>query len=179
MLPLGGRCVLLTTISHVDLPRVLREVDPELARKADDPHAMLLPREKWPPKLSKQFRYLAASYGQMVDKGLENKMMRMMPRRKIEKAHGTVLVSGGFAVPKNAAEDRFVVSFGSERVVGSRTFAFTCVSVPSRPAVATCTSRWCACLSVSGTRATTIIAAGLVDDGARGWRSLHPRCATP
>ena len=46
VLPLGGRCVLPTTISHVDLLRVLREVDPELARKADDPHAMLLPREK-------------------------------------------------------------------------------------------------------------------------------------
>ena len=78
---------------------------------------MLLPPSAWPPKLQKQFRFLDKSYKKLVERGLENGMMRMMPRRKIAKVHGRTMVAGGFAVPKSAEEDRLIVPLSVNELI--------------------------------------------------------------
>ena len=142
VLPLGARCALPVELPHVDLCEVLRESAPELAEQAEDPEKLLLPPPLWPDRLTRLYRRLARSYPTLVERGMSNGMMRMLPRKKIAKFRGRVLVAGGFAVPKSSVEDRFIGPLGVNELIDPQRMP--------RPRFAYIPALRCCC--VSGTR---------------------------
>ena len=90
----------------VDLAEVLDKYYPDLAKQVRDPTTLLLPLARRPKKV--RAPSLDKSYGELVRKNVAAGLQVLSPEKGVWRHAGRVLKGGGFAVLKDAAEDRTI-----------------------------------------------------------------------
>ena len=96
----------------VDTASVLDGWDDKLAQQARDPEALLLPEDAWPPSIKVPFEHVDASYDSLVQRACEVGLQSIDEEFDADigppRVRGAVRTMGGFAVPKDAREDRWI-----------------------------------------------------------------------
>ena len=106
VLPLSGRCGVPQHAASVETAKVLSEHFPSLAGKAEDPALMLGRSPAFvvePPKIT---CLLNSDYRQYVEKGVAAGLFELQSPSQVPMVSGVPIVSGAFAVAKDAFEDR-------------------------------------------------------------------------
>jgi hypothetical protein len=107
---LGLRCGIPAAATQVDLAGALDEFHPVLARQVCQPTALLLPRRARPSHLKRPYAHVDSSYPQLVQLTVASRLQVLAPKRSVWKHKRKPLINGGFAVPKDDNEDRFISS---------------------------------------------------------------------
>ena len=106
--PLGVRAGLPDSAATVDASAVLRDWDPLLSRQCEDPELLLLPPEARPTVGRRRCVVLDSTYSQLIDQAVASGLHELIPENELPTLNDQPFWNGGFAVPKDAAEDRWI-----------------------------------------------------------------------
>ena len=112
-LRLGARAGVPDVAAVVDTAAVLEGWDSVLAQQIRDPAELLLPQDAWPPSIKAPFEHVDASYPALVQRACEVGLQSIDDvdtdfNEGPLRVRGVVRTMGGFAVPKDAREDRWI-----------------------------------------------------------------------
>jgi hypothetical protein len=107
-LPLSSRAGIPGKAGTAQTAYILDGFDDELAAAARDPDKMLLPFDQWPQQPRKPFVYLDKSYPDLIAKSVAAGMNEYVDSSQLVHWLGEPRYGGGFAVPKDDAEDRWI-----------------------------------------------------------------------
>ena len=107
-LPLGSRGGVPPRAGAVDLAGVLDKRFPELAAQVREPRLLLLRARERPKKLRRPFVRLDSTYKELVQRNVSSGLQRLVPEEAVWKHAGRTLKGAGFAVAKDAVEDRAI-----------------------------------------------------------------------
>ena len=107
-LPLGTRGGVPPRAGAVDLAGVLEKRFPELAAQVREPKLLLLRARERPKKIRQPFVRLDVTYKDLVYRNVSSGLQRLVPESAVWKHAGRTLKGGGFAVAKDAVEDRTI-----------------------------------------------------------------------
>ena len=108
VLPLGLRVGLPAEAAKVDVACALREWDPRVAAICDDPAELLLGEGDRPTVGRHRCVQLAADYPNLVDRSVDAGLQELVAEDGLPTLGGSPVWNGGFAVPKDEREDRWI-----------------------------------------------------------------------
>ena len=106
-LPLGTRAGVPERAATVETADVLRKSRPDLARIVEDPEALLVPEDRWPNLPERAFTLVDSSYPALIRAAVDSGLQEWVPEGPPCRGGREVDV-GGFAVPKDLKEDRWI-----------------------------------------------------------------------
>ena len=104
---MGARAGVPTTAAVCDPANALKDFDPMLSQLCSDPSVLMKPVEER-PEPRKPFAHLDASYPELVAKAVDCGLQSWGDEHDAVSHLGKAQHSGGFAVPKDGIEDRWI-----------------------------------------------------------------------
>lgn len=105
MLPLGHRAGVPPRAAAVDTAAFLGG---PMAQQVREPSAILLPPHRRSEALPRAYARTASTYAEYVRRNVRAGLQRLVRREHVAKHKGRLIISGAFAVPEDAAEDRAI-----------------------------------------------------------------------
>ena len=110
-LRLGARAGVPDRAAVVDTAAALTESFPVLAAQVANPDELLLPPEDWPRRIKAPFEHLDGSYKELVKRAVDAGLLDFASDSEGDEPvqyRGVARTLGGFAVPKDLREDRWI-----------------------------------------------------------------------